>query len=127
MLSETRSTANRSTTGMPALVVLLFVGADKPQQAKALEALSALLVVGAVHRSCRRCNTAHPTFAHHPSSPPSDGQPCEVPQTSASVRHGVQAHAREVVSLARMERPSRFMYPLPNCILCFGRKGSQYG
>src|SRR5215211_1511208 len=44
-----------------------------------------------------------------------------------SVRYGVQAHAREVISLARMERPSRFVQPLPHRVLRFGGKGSQYG
>jgi hypothetical protein len=44
-----------------------------------------------------------------------------------SVRHDVQAHGREVVSLAGMERQSRFVHLLPDCLLCRGGEGPQYG
>jgi hypothetical protein len=46
---------------------------------------------------------------------------------SGSVGHNVQAQSGKVVSLARMERPSRFVHLLPEFVLLFGRKGAQYG
>ena len=39
---------------------------------------------------------------------------------SGSVRHGVKAYGREVVSLAGLVRPCRFVHLLPNLILRFG-------
>ena len=46
---------------------------------------------------------------------------------SGSVRHGVKAYGRKVVSLARSVRPSRFVHPLPNRVLHFRREGPQDG
>src|SRR5918997_5477453 len=46
---------------------------------------------------------------------------------SELVRHGVKAYGREVVSLARSVRPSRFVHLLPNRVLHFRRKGPQDG
>ena len=44
---------------------------------------------------------------------------------SGLVSQNVQANCREVVSLARSVRPSRFVHPLPNRVLRFRGKGSQ--
>jgi hypothetical protein len=44
---------------------------------------------------------------------------------SGSVSQNVQAHGREVVSLAGVERPSRFVHSLPNRVLRFRGKGPQ--
>ena len=46
---------------------------------------------------------------------------------SGSVRHGVKAYGREVVSLARSVWSSRFLDLLPNFVLHVGRKGPQDG
>jgi hypothetical protein len=44
---------------------------------------------------------------------------------SGSVSQNVQAHGREVISLAGVERPSRFVHSLPNRVLRFRGKGPQ--
>src|SRR5829696_1542761 len=46
---------------------------------------------------------------------------------SGSARHSVQAHGPEVISLARMERPGRFVHLFSNRGLSFGRKRPQDG
>src|SRR5918997_4149774 len=46
---------------------------------------------------------------------------------SGSVSQHVQAGGREIVSLPRSVRPSRFVHLLPNRVLHFGRKGAQDG
>ena len=52
---------------------------------------------------------------------------CGARVCSGSVRHGVQADGREVVSFARPERPSHFVHLLPDIGLLFGSKRPKNG